>query len=174
VEGAVADKGADGYKISEVADLDFDGDARAAALDLSLADARFGPDVLETAVRAAVDGWTEAVDGEDKPLLAVASPEAAHDLLYPGRGETHRLVVRGPRVSAMRIVALDAAADPPTMTVEVDVRGRRYVQDRDTAAIVSGDDSREHSFTERWVMSLSGDDRHPWRITDARGRVASG
>jgi predicted lipid-binding transport protein (Tim44 family) len=173
VEGAVADKVADGYKISEVADLDFDGDARAAALDLSLADARFGPDVLETAVRAAVSGWTEAVDGEDKPLLAVASPEAAHELLYPGGGETHRLVVRGPRVRAMRIAALDAAADPPTMTVEVDVRGRRYVQDRDTAAIISGDDSREHSFTERWVMSLSGDDKHPWRITDARGRVAS-
>jgi hypothetical protein len=174
VEGAVADKVADGYKISEVADLDFDGDARAAALDLSLADARFGPDVLEAAVRAAVSGWTEAVDGEDDALLAVASPDAAHDLLYPGRGETRRLVVRGPRVQAMRIVALDAAAEPATMTVEVDVRGRRYVQDRDTAAIVSGDDTREHSFTERWVMSLSGDDKHPWRITDARGRVASG
>ena len=105
-------------------------------------------------------------------------PDAAHDLLYQGRGrdrdEKRRLVVRGPRVAAMRIVALDAAAEPPTMTVEVDLRGRRYVQDRDTAAIISGDDSREHSFTERWVMSLSGDDKHPWRITDARGRVASG
>jgi predicted lipid-binding transport protein (Tim44 family) len=175
VEGAVADKVADGYKIADVADLDFDGDARAAALDLSLADARFAPDVLETAVRAAVNGWTEAVDGEDDALLAVASPEAAHDLLYPGRRETHRLVVRGPRVQAMRIAALDAAAEPPTMTVEVDVRGRRYVQDRDTAGIVSGDDSKEHSFTERWVMSLSGDDKHPWRITDASApRVASG
>jgi predicted lipid-binding transport protein (Tim44 family) len=174
VEGAVADKVADGYKISEVADLDFDGDARAAALDLSLADARFAPDVLETAVRAAVEGWTEAVDGEDGPLLAVATELAAHELLYPGRRDSHRLVVRGARVQAMRIVALDAAAEPPTMTVEVDVRGRRYVQDRDTAAIVSGDDAREHSFTERWVMSLNGDDQHPWRITDARAsQVAS-
>ena len=175
VEGAVADKVADGYKIAEIADLDFDGDARAAALDLSLADARFAPDVLETAVRAAVMGWTEAVDGQDDPLLAVATPDAAHDLLYPGRRESHRLVVRGPRVQAMRIVALDAAAEPSTMTVEVDVRGRRYLQDRDTAAIVSGDDSREHAFTERWVMSLSGDDKHPWRITDASApRVPSG
>jgi predicted lipid-binding transport protein (Tim44 family) len=169
VEGAVADKVADGYKIAEVADLDFEGDARAAALDLSLADGRFAPDVLETAVRAAVAGWTEAVDGEDDALLAVADQAAAHDLLYPGgrTSEKRRLVVRGPRVKALRIVALDAAAEPPTMTVEVDVRGRRYVQDRDTAGILSGDATKERSFTERWVMSLSGDDKHPWRITDA-------
>src|SRR5205823_14223228 len=71
VEGAVADKALEGYKISELADLDFDGDARAAALDLSLADGRFAPDVLEAAARAAVTAWTEAVDGEDDALLAL-------------------------------------------------------------------------------------------------------
>jgi predicted lipid-binding transport protein (Tim44 family) len=176
VEGAVADKVVDGYQISEVADLDFDGDARAAALDLSLADGRFAPDVLEAAVRAAVSGWTEAVDGEDDPLLALATPEAAHDLLYPGRGsgEKRRLVVRGPRVRALRIVALDAAANPPTMTVEVDVSGRRYVQDRDTAAVVSGSAEREARFTERWLMGLNGDDRNPWRIVDATPPKRSG
>jgi predicted lipid-binding transport protein (Tim44 family) len=70
-------------------------------------------------------------------------------------------------VKALRIVALDAAADPPTMTVEVDVRGRRYVQDRDTAAVLSGDAEREKDFTERWLMGLSGDDKNPWRIVDA-------
>src|SRR3954453_16775814 len=113
VEGAVADKVLDGYKISEVADLDFDGDARAAALDLSLADGRFAPDVMEAAVRAAVAGWAEAVDGEDDALLAVSSPGAAQALLYVGNGEKKRIVVRGPRVKAMRIVALDAAAEPP-------------------------------------------------------------
>jgi predicted lipid-binding transport protein (Tim44 family) len=53
------------------------------------------------------------------------------------------------------------------MTVEVQVRGRRYVQDRDTAAIVSGSDSKETAFTERWLMALSGDDKNPWRIVDA-------
>jgi predicted lipid-binding transport protein (Tim44 family) len=169
VEGAVADKVAEGYKIAELADLDFDGDARAAALDLSLADGRFAPDVLEAAVRAAVSAWGEAVDGEDAPLLALASAAAAHDLLYPGGGggEKRRLVVRGARVKALRIVALDAAAEPPTMTVEVDVAGRRYIQDRDTAEVLSGSSEKEQSFTERWLMSLSGDDRNPWRIVDA-------
>jgi predicted lipid-binding transport protein (Tim44 family) len=175
VEGAVADKVLDGYKISDVADLDFEGDARTAALDLSLADGRFAPDILEAAVRAAVGGWTEAVDGEDDALLALSTPDAAHDLLYPdGSGEKRRLVVRGPQVKALRIVALDAAAEPPTMTVEVDVSGRRYVQDRDTAAVLSGSAEKEQSFTERWLMGLSGDDKNPWRIVDATAPKSAG
>src|SRR3954462_9052161 len=165
--GAADDNVAEGYKISEIADLDFDGDARAAALDLSLADARFGPDILETAARRAVGGWAEAVDGEDDELLAVAAPEATRNLLYPGGDEKRRLVVRGPRIERVTISALDAAAEPPTMVVEVHVRGRRYVQDRDTAAVVSGSDTDETSFTERWRMALAGDDVNPWRIVDA-------
>jgi predicted lipid-binding transport protein (Tim44 family) len=90
-----------------------------------------------------------------------------------GNGEKKRVVVRGPRIKALRIVALDAAAEPPTMTVEVEVTGRRYVQDRDTAAVLSGDDTRDTSFTERWKMSLSGDDKNPWRIASARARARS-
>jgi predicted lipid-binding transport protein (Tim44 family) len=50
------------------------------------------------------------------------------------------------------------------MTVEVRVRGRRYVQDRDTAAIVRGSDEREITFRERWTMALTDDDANPWRI----------
>jgi predicted lipid-binding transport protein (Tim44 family) len=41
------------------------------------------------------------------------------------------------------------------------------MQDRDTAAVVSGDAEKEQSFTERWTMGLSDDDRYPWRIVDA-------
>ena len=48
-ELAVADALPDGFTTADLADLDFDGDARAHALDLSLADARFAPDVLEAA-----------------------------------------------------------------------------------------------------------------------------
>jgi predicted lipid-binding transport protein (Tim44 family) len=170
VEGAVADKVAEGFTVAEVADLDFDGDARAAALDLSLADARFGPDVLEAAARRAVAGWAEAVDGEDRELEAVAEPAAIQELLYPGDPSRRtRLVVRGPRIKQVRIAALDAAAQPPTMTVEVEVTGTRYVQNRDTAAIVSGSDSSETTFTERWTMALSGPDDQPWRIAGVAG-----
>jgi predicted lipid-binding transport protein (Tim44 family) len=163
---AVQDKVADGFTVADVADLDFDGDARAAALDLSLADARFAPDVLEAAARRAVAAWSVAVDGDDAPLAAVASPEALGMLLYPD-GDRTRVVVRGPVVRRVRIAGLDAAAQPPVMTVEVDVSGRRYVEDRDTAAVVSGSRSAPADFTERWTLALDGPDGVPWRIVDA-------
>lgn len=168
VEVAVADKLPEGVTTAEVADLDYVGDARAAALDLSLADARWSPAVLEGAARRAVEGWAAAVDGADRDLLDVATPAAAMALLHPGdpSGKT-RLVIRGPRVAQVRIAALDPATQPPTMTVEVDVSGRRYVEDRDTAAVVSGSKQRETTVTERWTLALSGPDDRPWQVVDA-------
>jgi predicted lipid-binding transport protein (Tim44 family) len=74
-------------------------------------------------------------------------------------------VVRGPEIKRIRIVGLDAGAEPPTMTVEVDMTGRRYLEDRDTTAVVAGSKSRASSFTERWTLSLDGDNSQPWRIT---------
>jgi len=165
VEGAVADAPT-GVSTAEIADLDFDGDARAQANDLSLADPRFAPDVLEAAARRAVAGWAEAVDGEDADLEAVASPEALRQLLYPN-GEGSRLVVRGPKVRRLRILGLDAASTPATMTVEVEVSGRRYVENRDTAAVVAGSRDSESQFTERWTMALDGADDTPWRVVQA-------
>jgi predicted lipid-binding transport protein (Tim44 family) len=165
VEGAVADAVPEGTRIAEVADLDFQGDARAAALDLSLADGRFAPDLLEIAARRAVAAWAEAVDGEDSALLAIAHPQAAQHLLHPGDpSEKTRLVVRGPRVKQIRITALDAAATPPSMSIEVDIEGKRYLEDRDTAAVVAGVQSRSSSFTEHWTLVLDGDSAEPWRI----------
>jgi hypothetical protein len=160
--------------VAEVADLDFDGDARAAALDLSVADGRFAPDVLEVAVRRAVQAWAQAIDGDDAPLAAVAEPEARRELLHPGGSDLTRLVVRGPKVTRIRIVGLDAGAVPPTMTVEVDVHGARYLEDRDTAAVVAGSRSRTTGFTERWTFALTEDSRQPWRICRAgTGAAAS-
>ena len=71
-ELASADAVPEGFTTADLATLEFDGDARAHALDLSLADARFGPDVLEAAARRAVAAWAEAVDGDDASLEAVA------------------------------------------------------------------------------------------------------
>ena len=117
IEGAVADAVPEGTSVAEVADLDFDGDARAAALDLSLADGRFAPDVLEIAARRAVSAWAEAVDGEDSALASIAHPQAVQHLLHPGDpSQKTRLVVRGPKVTQIRITGLDAAATPPTMS----------------------------------------------------------
>ena len=166
VEAAVQDAVPAGTKVSEVADLQFDGDAQSAANDLSLADGRFAPDVLEIAARRAVQAWAEAVDGNDDKLRRIATPAVTKDLLYGGdaSGRT-RLVVRGPVVNRIRIVGLDAGAEPPTMTIEVDLTGRRYLEDRDTTAVLAGSRSRASSFTERWTMALDGEASQPWRIT---------
>jgi predicted lipid-binding transport protein (Tim44 family) len=159
-------------QIAEVADLEFDGDARTAALDLAMVDGRFAPDVLEAAARRAVAAWAEAVDGDDTALERAATPEAVRDLLHPGDPEGRtRLVVRGPRLQGLRIAALDAAAHPPAMTVEAEVTDRRYREDRDTAAVLEGSQEREVSFVERWRMTLDGDEAHPWRIAGARERA---
>ena len=168
VETAVADKLPEGFTPADVADLDFDGDARAAALDLSVADPRFAPDVLAAAARRAVEAWAEAVDGEDAPLESLASPEAVQRLLHPGDASLNtRLVVRGPRVRQIRIEALDAAAEPSTMQIAVELAGRRYVEDRDTAAVLSGSREAAATFTERWTLALDGPETAPWRIVDA-------
>jgi predicted lipid-binding transport protein (Tim44 family) len=166
IQGAVADQVPEGTKVAEVADLQYDGDAHAAAMDLSLADGRFAPDVLEVAARRAVTAWAQAIDGDDALLDAIATPAAKRELLYAGdTSGAVRIVVRGPSVNRIRIANLDAGAEPPTMTVEVDLTGRRYVENRDTAAVVSGSRTRKTSFTERWTLSLTGDEAQPWRIT---------
>lgn len=170
VEVAAADKLPDGVSTAEVADLDYAGAARAAALDLSLADGRWAPDVLEASVRRAVAAWAAAVDGADRDLLDVATPEAADELLHPGdRSGKTRLVIRGPRVRRLEVVALDPAAVPPTMTVEVEVHGRRYVEDRDTAAVLSGSKSRPATVVERWTLALAGPDDRPWQVVGVAG-----
>ena len=166
VEGAVADAVPEGTAIAEVADLQYEGDAHAAAMDLSLADGRFAPDVLEVAARRAIDAWAQAVDGDDTRLKGIATTRAADDLLYAGDSNRQtRVVVRGPTVKRIRVIALDAAAEPATMMLEVDLTGRRYIEDRNTTAVVSGSRSKATSFTERWTMSLTDDEAQPWRIT---------
>jgi predicted lipid-binding transport protein (Tim44 family) len=170
VAAAVADD-----KIREVADLDFEGSARTAALDLANMDGRFAPDVLEAAARRALAGWAEAVDGDDTTLEGIATPEAVLAMLHPGDPSAQtRLVVRGPKLRALRIVDLDAGADPPAMFVEAEVAGRRYIEDRDTTIVVSGRNDAEVVFTERWRMALSDDPDTPWRIVETDASPPAG
>jgi predicted lipid-binding transport protein (Tim44 family) len=165
-ELALQDAPPETVRPSELINVDFGTDARAAALDLSLADPRFSPDLLEIAARRAVDGWALAVDGDDAALLRVATPRAAEALLHP-HGASTRLVVRGPRIRAIRIMALDPA-DPPTMTIEVDLTGKRYLEDRSTTAVLEGSSTRDTTFTERWKLALGRDATQPWRIVSTR------
>ena len=167
-ELAVADALPEGFTTADLAEVGFDGDARARALDLALADARFAPDVLEAAARRAVSAWAEAVDGDDAALERIASPEAVGELLYGGDASRRtRLVVRGPRVKRIQIVSVQVEQVPATMTVEVELGGSRYVEDRDTTSVLSGSKDRTATFTERWTLALDGPPDAPWRIVTA-------
>ena len=166
VEQAAAQKLPEGVAVSEVAAAEFTGAARTAALDLALVDGRFSPDVLSVEVRRAVSAWAEAVDGDDADLRELATPRRCRRSCIPGDpSERTRLVVRGPLVEQVQITGLDAHSQPPTITVELRVRGRRYIEDRDTAAVLSGSQSAAVRFGERWTLALEGSDEHPWRVT---------
>jgi predicted lipid-binding transport protein (Tim44 family) len=128
--------------------------------------------VLETAARQTVEAWAEAVDGPDQALEKVASPDAVRKLLYPGTsGGKTRLVVRGPRIRKVSIEDLDPNSEPATMTISVEVGGRRYTEDRDTTTVVSGSKDRATTFTEHWTLALAGPDDAPWRLVKAGRRT---
>jgi predicted lipid-binding transport protein (Tim44 family) len=154
VETAVAEAVPAGVAVSEIAPAVLDADARSAALDLALADGRFAPDVLEVAARRAVQAWVEAVDG------------AAIDVLLYGGDATRRtrVVVRGARVEALAIDALDPTTTPATMTAAVTLRGRTYVEDRDTADVVGGSKTTERKTVQRWTFALTDAAVTPWRL----------
>lgn len=175
LEGAAQDGAPAGVAIGELAAVEYAGGARAAALDLSLADGRFAPDVLEVAARRAVEAWARAVDGDMQALQAIATPGAIAELMHPddpsGR---RRVVVRGPRVRLIRIDDLDPHAQPPTLTLEVELSGRRYLQDRETTAVLAGSPTRDQRFTERWTLALGQDASEPWQLVRAAGAVPQG
>lgn len=163
VAGGVADA-----DVAGIASVGFEGSTRTAALDLANIDGRFSPDVLEAAARRAVDAWAEAVDGDDDALERIASPEVVDTLLFSGDpARKTRLVIRGPKLEDLTIVSIDAEAVPARMRLAAKVRGRRYLQDRDTTTVVLGDPAREVSFTESWEMALDGNDDTPWRLVGA-------
>ncbi len=167
-ERAAAEAAPAGVSPGELVDLDFSGPVRAQAMDLALADGRFDVDLIEASVRRAVSAWAEAVDGDDVALEAAARPEAVRALLGDAGGRT-RVVVRGPRVQQVTISALDAEAIPPTLTVDMRVRATRYVEDRDTVALVAGSRDSTTEFTERWTLALDADGEWPWRIAATAG-----
>ncbi len=157
-------------QVGELLSPGFSGDAHAAALDLSLVDGRFAPDVLATAVGEVVDAWAQAIDGPDEPLAARTTGQALDALLYPTGGHHDRLVIRGLQVQAMTIVAV-SAGPPPEVALELEAAGVQYVEDRDTAEVLAGSRSRRRTTRQRWTLRLTDDPRRPWVVVGATGVV---
>ena len=169
VERGVEDRAPVGTRLGELVDVDFADDALMAARDLALVDGRVDPDVIEVSVRRAISAWAEAVDGDDDALFDIAPPAIAEELLRPNGPKT-RLVIRGPKVQTATVAKLEPA-EPIRVSVDARVRGVRYIEDRDTVAVVSGDKDREVAFTERFVLQLTDDEDTPWKLV-AAGELA--
>ena len=175
VETAAADAAPAGADLSGLVDLDFADDA---------AESRPRPLARRCALRPGRDrgrrsralaGWAEAVDGRDDALEAIAGEDVVGRLLYPDWPQTtNRVVVRAPRAEGLRIVELDSDVKPPTVTVEAELRGARYVENRDTTTVVSGSREGESSWTERWTLALSDDPKQPWRLAATSQAAATG
>jgi hypothetical protein len=169
MEVAVAD-GVPAEQVAELLSPGFSGTARAAALDLSLVDGRFAPDVLATAVGEVVGAWAQAIDGPDEPLAARTTPLALRALLYPTASPRARLVIRGEDVQATTIVAV-TPGPPPEVRLQLDVAGVQYVEDRDTTEVLAGSKRRRTTTRQRWTLRLSDDPRRPWLVVDAAGVI---
>ncbi len=167
VEAAVADALPEGVTPADVDDED------AAPLqklrDLSLADQRFDPDIVEAAVRRGVAAWAEAVDGDDAAFAHLAQPRLLQELLYPpSPGRSLRLVVRAPVVRRVTFADVDADASPATVTVHMELEGVRYVEDRNTLTLVAGSKDDRTRFDGTWTLALDGSPDVPWRISAVR------
>lgn len=157
-------------QVGELISPGFSGTARAAALDLSLIDGRFAPDVLATAVGEIVGAWAQAIDGPDETLAARATPRALEGLLYPTASRRDRLVIRGEDVPAMTIVAV-TPGPPPEVRLQLDVTGVQYVEDRDTTEVLAGCKRRRTTTRQLWTLRLSDDPRLPWVVVEAAGVI---
>lgn len=132
--------------------------------DLSIADDRFDPLLIETAVRHVVEAWERSSDGGDAPLLAVASGAGVHALNFPSAGAGRRRV-RDARLERWEVSRLDTLATPPTVTVEVRVRAATWSDTHFHA----DDDRRPRGLDLIWTLALDETPHaHPrWRLIDS-------
>lgn len=166
-ELAVDDAAGDGGAVAALVSTSLSGDARAAALDLSLVDDRFSPDVLTIAVDRAIAAWAEAIDGSDAALERLAEPDAIQTLLYgDDTSERTRTVIRGPRVEEVTIEHVSGGdGEVAIMDVALRYRARWYREDRDTVALIAGSKDRETERRAHWTFVLSDDPGTPWMLT---------
>ena len=126
--------------------------------------------MLRIAVDRAVAAWATAVDGPDDDLQRLADPEAVRWLLHgPDPTGKTRTVVRGPQVDDVTIVAVTDAGERGEMAVRLRYRARWYREDRDTAAVLSGDKRAETRRSNSWTFALTDDAENPWRLVRVGG-----
>jgi hypothetical protein len=124
--------------------------ARAAALDLSLIDRRYELDVIKSCMNRILAAWDLATNGEPTALDPLTTPQARRQLLKPARGLPSAL--REPRLRKLKLVELDADAEPPTVTLLATVQAHPDIWHLDIC----------------WRLALTPDGEQPWTLNDAR------
>jgi predicted lipid-binding transport protein (Tim44 family) len=71
-------------------------------------------------------------------------------------------------VEKVEITRVDTSRVPPRATVDITLRGIRYLEDRRTLALLGGSRSDEDTFAGIWTLALDGPDTAPWRIETVR------
>ena len=175
---AVAERAADQTPVfapAEVADLDFAGAGPRGSARPGTRRRAFRPDLIEASVRRILAAWASAIDGDDSPLQAIARTEAVSALLYPGDTDRHtRLVVRNPHIRTVRITAIDPGAQPPTISIVIQGSAVRYIEDRATAAVLSGDPETERHVRLTWTLTLEAPSPWPWRLATVATSAQNG
>ena len=134
VEAAVADAVPEGTKIAEVADLQFSrATPTAPPMTSAWPTAASRPTCSRSPRGARSTPGPRRSTATTRSLRGSPLPAAARELLYAGdaSGRTRR---GGPRTGGQADPDRRPrrGAEPPTMTIEVDLTGRRYLEDRDT------------------------------------------
>ena len=130
--------------------------------DLSVADDRFDPMLIEAALSHIVEAWERGSDGSDAPLLAVATGAGVHALNFPTPGSGRRRV-RDVRLQRWEVTRLDAASMPPQLDVRVRVNAASWTDGQANA----GEDRHPQRLDLVWTLELDeATHQHPrWRLT---------
>lgn len=134
-------------------------------LDLSLADDRFSPILLASAISHILDAWEEASHGSSAPLHEVATPAATDALLHPDGPQQRRFLV-DPTLDRWEVLDINTRAHPPSVVVSIHLTAASYEADEQH---VTGSDRDRRALSLTWTLELrDGDDQSPhWQLAAA-------
>jgi hypothetical protein len=126
-----------------------DGDAAQRLLDVSLADGRFAPAVVEAAVRSLLRAWRRFAIGDEAAYHALARLSSYEIAEYARNADLPA------RARALDVIAL-VSSPRPALFVRID------------AVVQVGDGARERNLW--WKLELDDELEQHWRLVDAYAR----
>ena len=119
-------------------------------------DHRYSADHVSRTARQVVAAWAMAVDGHDTALAAIAEADAAYWPMHPDQGRWQ--VTPGPRVTQIKIWALEPDSEPPRFRIHFEFVGRRQFVDPTEVENADGDPA----FVG--MLNLTLTDSGPWHL----------